>query len=50
MLARLHTRARLGALRTEVAEQVDWHTWYRARPLAFLAAAFVTGFLLARRR
>lgn len=53
-LARQRTRGALQALRTEVrtelAVQTDWHTWYRARPGLFLAAAFVTGFLLARRR
>ncbi len=50
MLARVRTRARLGALRTEVAEQTDWHTWYRAHPVPFLAAAFMVGFWLGKRR
>lgn len=53
-LARQRTRGTLTALRTELRsefkEKIDWHTWYRARPGIFLAAAFFTGFLLGRRR
>ena len=50
MLARQRTRGTLSALRSEIAEKTDWHTWFRARPGLFLAAAFAAGFLLARRR
>lgn len=49
-LARHQTQAVLGSLRTELRTQVDWQVWYRARPVPFLAAAFVVGLLLARRR
>lgn len=50
MVARQRTRTALSALRTEVKERADWHTWYRASPEAFLGAAFLVGFLLAKRR
>ncbi len=53
-LARQRTRGSLivlkRELKRELAERTDWHTWYEARPALFLTAAFVTGFLLARRR
>lgn len=49
-LARQRTRGTLIALRREVSERTDWHTWFRARPGLFLSAAFLTGFLLAKRR
>ena len=49
-LARHHTKTVLTSLRTELAEKTDWQVWYRARPCPILAAAFVVGFLLARRR
>lgn len=48
--ARERTRASVAALRREVAVQTDWQTWYRARPIPFLAAAFFVGFILAKRR
>lgn len=49
-LARLRTRERLQALRVEVAEKTSWEAWYQTSPVPFLAAAFLVGFLLARRR
>lgn len=49
-LARQHTRGTVLALRHEVAETMDWRTWYQSRPGLFLAAAFLAGFLLAKRR
>ena len=48
--AREHTHDALAALRTDLAEQIDWRTWVRARPGLFLTAAFFAGFFLARRR
>lgn len=48
--SRLRTTDAWAALRAELAEKSDWHTWYRARPGVFLAVAFVAGTLLARRR
>ena len=50
MQARQRTRDALAALRSDLSEQTDWHTWYRARPAVFIAAAFVAGFLFGRRR
>ena len=50
MLARQRTRGTLSALRREVSEKTDWHTWFRAHPELFLTAAFFAGFLLAKRR
>jgi hypothetical protein len=38
------------ALRDEVSRQVDWRQWIRRRPVPFLGAAIVLGFLLGRRR
>jgi hypothetical protein len=38
------------ALREEVARQTDWREWVRRRPGAFLAGAFVVGFMLGQRR
>jgi hypothetical protein len=38
------------ALREEVARQVDWRRYVRARPAAFLAGALVFGFWLGYRR
>jgi Flp pilus assembly protein TadD len=37
------------ALRQEVARQTDWRQWVRRRPGAFLAGAFVVGFILGQR-
>ncbi|MDP2313944.1 MAG: hypothetical protein Q8P41_13640 [Pseudomonadota bacterium] len=50
VLARQRTRGTLTALQREVAVRTDWHTWFRARPGMFLAAAFVAGFLIGKRR
>lgn len=47
--ARHRTRGTLVTLRAEIAEKADWRVWFRARPVAFLSAAFVAGFVLARR-
>lgn len=49
-IARHQTHAVLSSLRSELTTQTDWQVWYRARPYPFLAAAFVVGLLLARRR
>lgn len=49
-LARQRTRGTLTVLHRELAERADWHTWFNAHTGLFLSAAFVTGFLLARRR
>jgi len=38
------------ALRNEVARRTDWREWIGRRPGAFLAGAFVLGFLWGFRR
>jgi hypothetical protein len=37
-------------LRQELPEQIRWQTWYRVSPELFLTAAFLIGFILAKRR
>lgn len=50
MLARLHTRASVTTLKSQITQRADWRTWYQDYPLECLAAAFFAGFLLVRRR
>ena len=50
MLARLHTRASVTTLKSQITQRADWRAWYQADPLECLAVAFFTGFLLVRRR
>lgn len=49
-LARQNTCASMTILRQELPEQIRWQTWYRVSPELFLTAAFLIGFILAKRR
>jgi hypothetical protein len=48
--ARERVAASVMALRNEVVRRVDWREWVRQRPAAFVAGAFILGFLWGRRR
>ena len=48
--ARRRTRGTLVAFRSELSEQADWRTWYRARPGVALLSAFFVGLILGSRR
>lgn len=39
----------VSALRQEVDRATDWRGWVREHPIAFVAGAFVLGFILADR-
>jgi len=47
------TREELAAsivlLRQDLAQAADWRTWVRRRPLAWVGAAFLAGFVLGTR-
>ena len=38
-----------GALRTQVAEKIDWRTWVRENPAPVLIGAFAIGFWIGYR-
>lgn len=48
--AQERTQDAMDALRTDLARRADWRVWYRAKPVYFIAGAFLLGFCLSRRR